>query len=279
MRQIDEEAIKTHAAERFRSEHDYALFEYYRCAKVLAFLDGTGVRVGGSVLDAGCGPGGTAISVAEEAQVVIGIDVADRFRHAGGRLAHDRNVRNVQFALADGMALPFSAGTFDLVLSHAVFEHVEDPDLYLRECARVLKPHGHFYLSTTPYFSFAGAHLPRLKAPVPLHLIVSRRAAFAAFRVLARYAPWALREEREATSFITLAARGEVKRDDLRQRVRVTRLRRQIAAAGLRVVRERLSVTSTVRRLPAGLGRWLRQNPFTQNFLINNMEYVLARDG
>ena len=276
MRQIHEEAIKTHAAVRFRSEHDYALFEYYRSAKVLAFLDGTGVRVAGSVLDAGCGPGGTAISVAEEAQVVIGIDVADRFRHAGDRLAHDRTVRNVQFALADGMALPFSVGTFDLVLSNAVFEHVEDPDLYLRECARVLKPHGHFYLSTTPYFSFSGAHLPRLKAPFPLHLIVSRRAAFATFRVLARYAPWALREE--ATSFITLAARGEVKRDDLRQRVRVTRLRRQIAAAGLQIVRERLSTTSTVRRLPDGIGRWLGQNPFTQNFLINNIEYVLARD-
>ena len=71
MRQIDEEAIKTHAAVRFRSEHDYALFEYYRSAKVLAFLEGSGVSVGGRVLDAGCGPGGTGISVAEEAKVVI----------------------------------------------------------------------------------------------------------------------------------------------------------------------------------------------------------------
>jgi hypothetical protein len=53
-------------------------------------------------------------------------------------------------------------------------------------------------------------------------------------------------------------------------------LRDQIAAAGLRVVREELHVTSTVRRLPAALGRWLRDNPVTQDALIGNIEYVLA---
>ena len=56
------------------------------------------------------------------------------------------------------------------MLSHAVIEHVADAPLYLRECARVLAPGGHVYLSTAPYLSFAGAHLPRLKVPVPLHL-------------------------------------------------------------------------------------------------------------
>ena len=81
------------------------------------------------------------------------------------RLGRERGVRNLHFALADGMALPFAAGSFDLVLSHAVIEHVADAPLYLRECARVLAPGGHVYLSTAPYLSFAGAHLPRLKVP------------------------------------------------------------------------------------------------------------------
>ena len=97
-------------------------------------------------------------------------------------------MRNLHFALADGMALPFAAGAFDLVLSHAVIEHVADAPLYLRECARVLAPGGHVYLSTAPYLSFAGAHLPRLKVPVPLHLMLGRRLAFATFQQLARHA-------------------------------------------------------------------------------------------
>jgi hypothetical protein len=56
----------------------------------------------------------------------------------------------------------------------------------------------------------------------------------------------------------------------------VARLRAQIAAAGLRTVREELHVTATVRRLPAPIARWLRDSAVTQDALISNMEYVLA---
>lgn len=276
MRTIDERAIKAHADLRFRSEYDYALFEYYRSAKVIAFLERSGVAVRGRVLDAGCGGGGMPLSLAEEADAVVGIDPAERFQDAGVRLGRERGLRNLHFALADGMALPFPAGSFDLVLSHAVIEHVADAPLYLRECARVLAPDGRVYLSTSPYLSFAGAHLPRLKLPVPLHLIVGRRAAFATFRVLARHAAWALREPANENSFIKAAQRGEVKEDDLLEKVRVARLRSQIANAGLRIVREELHVTATVRRLPAPIARWVRDSALTQDALISNMEYVLA---
>jgi SAM-dependent methyltransferase len=276
VRRIDDGAIKAHADLRFRSEYDYAQFEYYRSAKVIAFLERAGVAVGGRVLDAGCGGGGMPLSLAEEAAAVVGIDPAERFQDAGVRLGRERGLRNLHFALADGMALPFPDGVFDLVLSHAVIEHVADAPLYLRECRRVLAPRGHVYLSTAPYLSFAGAHLPRLKIPVPLHLIVGRRIAFAAFRTLARHAAWALKEPANENSFIKAARRGEVKEDDLLEKVRVARLRGQIAAAGLRTVREELHVTATVRRMPAPIARWLRDSAITQDALISNMEYVLA---
>jgi SAM-dependent methyltransferase len=276
VRTIDERAIRAHADLRFRSEYDYALFEYHRSAKVIAFLERAGVRVRGRVLDAGCGGGGMPLSLAEEAAAVVGIDPAPRFHDAGVRLGRERGLRNLYFALADGMALPFADRTFDLVLSHAVIEHVADAPLYLRECARVLAPGGHVYLSTAPYLSFAGAHLPRLKVPVPLHLLAGRRAAFATFRFLARHAPWTLQEPANENSFIKAARRGEVKQDDLLEKVRVARLRRQIAEAGLRIVREELHVTATVRRLPAAVARRLRDSALTQDALISNMEYVLA---
>ena len=276
MRRIDESAIKAHADLRFRSEYDYALFEYYRSAKVLAVLERAGVPVRGRVLDAGCGGGGMPLSLAEEAASVVGIDPAERFQDAGVRLGRERGLRNLHFALADGMALPFADGAFDLVLSHAVIEHVADAPQYLRECARVLTPGGFVYLSTAPYLSFAGAHLPRLKLQVPVHLLVGRRAAFATFRFLARHAPGLLKEPAHENSFIKAARRGELKQDDLLEKVRVTRLRAQIAGAGLRIVREDLHVTATVRRMPAALGRWLRDSALTQDALISSMEYILA---
>jgi SAM-dependent methyltransferase len=276
MREIRNDLIKAHADRRFRSEYDYALFEYYRSAKVISLLEREGIALSGRVLDAGCGGGGMPLSLAEHAADVVGIDPIDRFGKAGVTLAHERGITNLHFARADGMALPFRNGSFDLVLSHAVIEHVPDATLYLSECRRVLKPNGRCYLSTAPYLSFAGAHLPRLKVPVPLHLLVGRPIAFRTFRFLARRAPWTLREPAHENSFIRDARNGIVKHDDLLEKVRVTRLRGQIAAAGLRVVREDLHVTGTVKRLPTAVGRWLRDSPLTQDALISNMEYLLA---
>ena len=279
MREIRDDLIKAHADRRFRSEYDYALFEYYRSAKVLAVLDRAGVAVRGRVLDAGCGGGGMPLSIAEHADEVVGIDPIDRFSDAGAVLARERGLTRLHFIRADGMALPFRDRSFDLVLSHAVIEHVADAPLYLRECARVLAPGGRMYLSTSPYLSFAGAHLPRLKVPVPLHLIAGRRIAFSTFRFLARHAPWTLREPANENSFIKAARRGEIKHDDLLELVTVSRLRGQIAGAGFAIVREELHVTGTVRRMPRALGRLLSSHPLTRDALISNMEYVLTKAG
>ncbi|HSP90345.1 MAG TPA: class I SAM-dependent methyltransferase [Vicinamibacterales bacterium] len=277
MREIDTAAITSHAARRFRSEYDYALFEYYRSAKVFKFLAQAGVTVGGSILDAGCGGGGMPVSFAEEARQVVGIDLAPRFADAGHRIAAERGLGNLSFARADGQALPFPDATFDMVLSHAVIEHVADAALYLRELARVLKPGGTMYLSTAPYLSFAGAHLPRLAVPVPLHLLLGRRASFAIFVWLARHAPWVLQEPEHENSFIKLAREGRPKHDDLLEKVRVPRLREHIRQARLSIVTEALQVTGTFRRAPAPVVRWLRETPLVQDIVVGNIEYVLVR--
>lgn len=49
----------------------------------------------------------------------------------------------------DGPTLPYPDGTFDLVVSDNVLEHLEDPVQVFSEVARVLKPGGRF-LSKTP---------------------------------------------------------------------------------------------------------------------------------
>jgi hypothetical protein len=104
-------------------------------------------------------------------------------------------------------------------------------------------------------------------------------AQFSTFRLLARHAPWTLKEPADENSFIKAARRGEVKEDDLLEKVTVARLRGQIARAGLAIVREELHVTGTVRRMPAPIARWLRDSQATQDALISNMEYVLAPGG
>src|SRR5439155_675553 len=158
-------------------------------------------------------------ALAEESTFAVGLDLDARFLDSGTRLVRERGVRNAAFVQGDGARLPFRASAFDAVFSHSVIEHVSSAPAYLAECHRVLRPGGVLYLSTAPYLSLAGAHLPRLLVPVPLHLLVGRRVAFGAFRLLARRAPWLLREPKEANTFIALAEQGKSKRDDLLQRV------------------------------------------------------------
>jgi SAM-dependent methyltransferase len=277
VRQIDDQRIKQHADVRFRSEYDYALFEYYRSAKVFAFLEKANFQVGGHVLDAGCGGGGMPLSFADEASFVVGIDLVNRFGAAGVTLAKDRGIRNLDFVQADGQRLPFADASFDWVFSHAVIEHVADAQRYLHECARVLKPGGSMYLSTAPYLSFHGAHLPRLKVPIPLHLLIGRRAAFATFRTLARHAEWTLRERADENSFIKIARANGHKHDDLLELVRIRRLRSQVASAGFTVAVEDLYLTGTFRKLPGPVARWLRDSPLTQDIVIGHVQYALRK--
>ena len=46
---------------------------------------------------------------------------------------------SVDFAIADGLRLPYGSNSFDLVLACEVLEHVESPDDFLREMRRVSK--------------------------------------------------------------------------------------------------------------------------------------------
>lgn len=277
MRVVDDRAIKEHASVRFRSEYHYAVFEYWRSAKVLGWLDRAGIRTFGRVLDDGCGGGGMGVSFAEEAREVVGIDLSNRFGDAGVRLAGEKGVRNISFARADGTQLPFTSGSFDFVLSHAVIEHVADPAAYLHEARRVLAPGGRLFLQTAPYLSPHGAHLPKLKIPVPFYLFTGRRAAFAMSCWMARHHPEWLDVDREGSSFITLVERGAKKTDDLLYKATVRNLRGHIADAGFRTVREDLYVSRMAKRLfGKGASSLVPQVPFVRDVLVTNMEYLLA---
>jgi SAM-dependent methyltransferase len=279
VRTVNDEAIRAHGAVRFRSEYHYAVFEYWRSAKVLRHLDRCGVTRLGRVLDDGCGGGGMTVSFAEESDAVVGIDLSDRFAAAGTVLAREKGVANVSFARTDGQALPFRDDAFDTVFSHAVIEHVANPLVYLREIRRVLKPGGWVFLQTAPYLAPSGAHLPRLKVPVPYYLFLGRRISFRLARWLAAHAPATLDAPPDGSSFLTSARKGEAKSDDLLYRVTVRNLRRNIAEAGFRMVNEDFAFSGLAKRLLPGraVGR-VAAAPLVRDILVTDMNYVLRAD-
>ena len=94
-------------------------------------------------LDFGCGVGRIAIPLAARCGTVIGLDVADRMLAGARELCEQLGVRNVQFVKADD-DLAQVHGTFDLVHSYIVFQHIS-PDrglLLLRRLASRLADNG-----------------------------------------------------------------------------------------------------------------------------------------
>jgi ubiquinone/menaquinone biosynthesis C-methylase UbiE len=278
MRDIDNEAIRAAGEIRFRSEYDYAIFEYTRSAKVILSVERSGVKLRGRVLDAGCGSGGTALSIAEEVSFAVGLDLSPRFSDSGTRLAREKGIRNVAFTQGDGLKLPYLDESFDVVLSHSVIEHLPSAKTYIAECARVLKPGGRFYLSTAPTLSLAGAHLPRLRVPLPIHLLLGRKLAFRVFVSLAAKAPWALKEQSSANTFVKLAESGREKEDDLLTPVTLRGLASWVAHSPFKLISEQRYVTGFFRRaIPEFLRGVFLAIPVVGDVMVSQIEYVLEK--
>jgi SAM-dependent methyltransferase len=92
----------------------------------------------GRLLDVGCGskPYRTLFSVDE----YVGLDI-------DSDIARDSNNADYYY---DGNAFPFDDAAFDSVVCNQVLEHVFNPDAFLQEINRVLKPEGKLLL-TVPF--------------------------------------------------------------------------------------------------------------------------------
>jgi ubiquinone/menaquinone biosynthesis C-methylase UbiE len=96
---------------------------------------------GARILVVGCGSGMEAAVLAKALQAnVVGIDVSDQFDETARQVADLR--------LGDATAMDFEDRTFDFVFSYHALEHIPNYQMALKECKRVLRQEGGYFIGT-----------------------------------------------------------------------------------------------------------------------------------
>lgn len=128
------------------------------------------VPAGALVLDVAAGTGHAARQLAPRAAAVVALDATAAMLEAGQISARADGLDNVVFVRGDAEALPFLAGSFDVVLSRYAFHHLQRPAVVLAEMRRCVKPGGMLVLAdlvadADPEVAARQDHLETLRDP------------------------------------------------------------------------------------------------------------------
>jgi SAM-dependent methyltransferase len=108
-------------------------------------------RLGGRLLDLGCGTGANLEALAG-CGTVVGLDL-----HLGAARETRKRTR-ASVVVGDALRLPFGTSSFDAITAFDLFEHLPSDGEGMREVARVLRPGGHLLLTVPSCPPLFGPH-------------------------------------------------------------------------------------------------------------------------
>ena len=95
------------------------------------------------ILDIGCGNGRLLKMITNKVRVeAFGIDISGEMIKA----AQEEN-REITFYVSEADNTPFEDGFFDIITVCCAFHHFVDPEAFLKETHRILKPQGKIYIA------------------------------------------------------------------------------------------------------------------------------------
>lgn len=101
-----------------------------------------------TIVDLGCGAGSASLLWGEAGHRAIGIDVSEKLVRLAMQRADDTEF-DLRFAVASAHQLPLPDACAEICVAPELLEHVPDWESCVREIARVLKPGGLTFISTT----------------------------------------------------------------------------------------------------------------------------------
>lgn len=131
-----------------RFERYLEMFAWSEASRPL--LEPAGITTGEKVVDLGCGPGFTALELANRVGAtghVHGVELNADFVAYGQSAAKARGLENsVTFHQVCDHKLPIADQSIDCVVAKNVFTYVDDPLLSCSECYRILRPGGRLHM-------------------------------------------------------------------------------------------------------------------------------------
>lgn len=178
-----------HADDGDGTASDFAVAADRMC---LRMFDTAGIRDGMSILDAGCGFGGTVANLdARFSQVCLtGLNIDSRQLERARERVKPRPGNQIEFVQGDACAMPLPDASFDVVFAVECIFHFLDRRKFFDEVYRVLRPEGRLVISDfVPTESFLpalaaqdllfGAYQRRFSGAVNVRYSLSRYRALA----------------------------------------------------------------------------------------------------
>ena len=111
------------------------------------------------LLEIGCGAGNLLVEASVQGSFSIALDLSmQALTFVRSRLQTVETgpgvIKGFACIQSIGEQLPFTDGSFDFILLSEVVEHLEEPQMSIREASRVLRPGGRLLVTTPNYRSF-----------------------------------------------------------------------------------------------------------------------------
>lgn len=118
-------------------------FDRYRFEAILEFVPSKS-----RLLDVGCGLG-EFLRYTQKVRPRVELFGVD-FSEKAIEFNRERDKEKISYAVGSAYSLPYSEKSFDIVTAGELLEHLDEPEKFIQEASRVLKPEGRLLL-TLPY--------------------------------------------------------------------------------------------------------------------------------